>query len=286
MALEGQLILENLASDPTNGLNAGQVYFNTTENIIKYYNGTAWVKMGTSASTGTGTIPTSGLLIHLDAADANSYSGTGSSWNDLSGNGYNWNVDQASFVGTGIKHFNFGNGYRATRGSGSLSDVPIFSEVTIIAFTRVITSTANFRTFTRGSSSDHHIIISSGSNDIGSYDNDTGGLFKDSGYDVNQITNYSTDFNGWFLRLSVSSPYWGLSFNDDLSDTAQILHSSISLNNGFCVIGGYHNNSINTYQSSNAQSWGDFAAFLYYNRKISYAEQADIYNYYKNTLGI
>jgi hypothetical protein len=31
----------------------------------------------------------SGLVLCLDAADKNSYSGTGTTWTDLSGNGYN-----------------------------------------------------------------------------------------------------------------------------------------------------------------------------------------------------
>ena len=33
-----------------------------------------------------------GLVVHLDAADSNSYSGSGSSWNDISGNGNNFTL--------------------------------------------------------------------------------------------------------------------------------------------------------------------------------------------------
>ena len=32
---------------------------------------------------------TNGLVFHLDARDTNSYSGSGNTWNDLSGNSYN-----------------------------------------------------------------------------------------------------------------------------------------------------------------------------------------------------
>ena len=34
-------------------------------------------------------IVTDGLILHLDAADSNSYGGSGNTWYDISGNGYN-----------------------------------------------------------------------------------------------------------------------------------------------------------------------------------------------------
>jgi len=38
------------------------------------------------------TVVTDGLVLHLDAADSNSYSGTGNTWNDISGNNYHASV--------------------------------------------------------------------------------------------------------------------------------------------------------------------------------------------------
>jgi len=35
--------LENLASDPSSGVQAGDIIYNTTSNVFKYYNGSAWV---------------------------------------------------------------------------------------------------------------------------------------------------------------------------------------------------------------------------------------------------
>lgn len=286
MALKGKLNLENLASDPGSPV-AGQMYFNTTNNVLKYYDGSAWIEAAAGGGQ-AGIIPATNLYMWLDAANTDSYAGGGANvWYDLGKNAYNWNVDSASFVGTGIKHFNFGNGYRATR--SSLNDVPMGAEVTIVAFTRVITSTSTFRTFTRGANNDHQIIINSGQDAVGAYDNDNNGLFLSSGFNVTSLSNYNTLFNGWFLRMSQStSPHWRLSFNNDTSDSATIADSRAASNNGFCVIGGYHNNTAATYVApgSGAQSWGDFAVFLYYNRILSYEEQAAIYYYYKNTFGI
>ena len=49
---------------------------------------------------------TSGLVLHLDARDTNSYSGSGSVWSDLSGNNYNATISGATFNGNG-KYFYF-----------------------------------------------------------------------------------------------------------------------------------------------------------------------------------
>lgn len=39
--LKGSVVLENLSSDPT-GTVAGQMYFNTTSNNIRVYDGSSW----------------------------------------------------------------------------------------------------------------------------------------------------------------------------------------------------------------------------------------------------
>ena len=44
MALSGLLQLDNLASDPASPV-AGQMYFNTTVNKVKLYDGTQWIEL-------------------------------------------------------------------------------------------------------------------------------------------------------------------------------------------------------------------------------------------------
>lgn len=41
-------VIQNLASDPSSG-KAGQIYYNTTDNEYRYYNGTAWVSISADA---------------------------------------------------------------------------------------------------------------------------------------------------------------------------------------------------------------------------------------------
>ena len=49
---------------------------------------------------------TNGLVLHLDARDTNSYSGSGNTWSDLSGNNYNATISGATFNSNG-KYFYF-----------------------------------------------------------------------------------------------------------------------------------------------------------------------------------
>ena len=49
---------------------------------------------------------TSGLLLHLDAGNSSSYSGSGNTWNDLSSSGNNGTINGATFNSTN-KSFDF-----------------------------------------------------------------------------------------------------------------------------------------------------------------------------------
>ena len=52
-------------------------------------NGNILSSTSITGSTFSNSIITDGLIVHLDAGNKNSYSGSGATWTDLSGNGYN-----------------------------------------------------------------------------------------------------------------------------------------------------------------------------------------------------
>jgi hypothetical protein len=43
------VIVQNLGTNPT-GLGAGQIYYNTAANELRYYNGTSFVTLGTAGA--------------------------------------------------------------------------------------------------------------------------------------------------------------------------------------------------------------------------------------------
>lgn len=71
---------------------------------------------------------TNGLLAHFDASDSNSYPGSGSTWFDLSGNGYNASLSNTSYSSTngGVLNFN---------GSNSRGTIPYNSAFKFSSFT-------------------------------------------------------------------------------------------------------------------------------------------------------
>ena len=100
---------------------------------------TVTIAVATGASTNAGnlgnnaislsvpysTLATSGLVVHLDASDSSSYSGSGSTWTDISGSGTTYNAtlyNSPTYVSSGTKHFSFDGSNDYANMSRSVSD--------------------------------------------------------------------------------------------------------------------------------------------------------------------
>ena len=134
----------------------------------------------------------------------------------------------------------------------------------------------------RGWNADLQVIIESGANDLGMYNN-SGGYVSDN-FDVSTIPNYSTAFNCLFWRLSGSSPYYRFGYNNTLDAGVDITDSGAALKNGFGCIGAYHNGS--TDPNNSDQYWGKIAMVLYYNRALSDTEILQNYLCFRSRYGI
>lgn len=222
-------------------------------------------------------IVTNGLVLCLDAGNNKSYPGSGSTWYDLSGNNYHFTINSSAYaVSNGIKYMDFEGSYGSAKRvvNGVLTDVPNFTNGTIIVFSSIKNSTADWRTLTRGASNDHQVLIQTGTNNLGMYDNNAD-AFITGNFNITSIPNVYTKFNFLCFRLSQSSPYWQFQYNNDTT-IYSITNVNASFNNGFCVIGAWHQNSTNV--STNQQYWGKIAYFAYYNRQLSQTEIAQNYN--------
>jgi hypothetical protein len=232
-------------------------------------------------------VVTNGLVLALDAADRNSYPGSGTTWTDLSGNGYNFSVNASAYSTTGgIPHMNFEGSFGAAKRvvSGSLTDVPNFSNGTIMCFTTILNSTATWRTLTRGASSDHQVLIQTGANTLGMYDN-TSDTFIGSTFNITSLPNPYTQFNCLTWRLSQSSPYYQFQYNND-STVYSLTNANATFNNGFSVIGAYHNFSTGTAAANSSQYWGKVSVFLYYNRHLTATEIQQNFNSLRGRFGL
>lgn len=232
-------------------------------------------------------IVTNGLVLHLDAGNTASYPGSGTTWTDLSGSGYNFAVNASAYsTSGGIAHMNFEGSYGAAKRvvSGSLSDVPNFSNATIMCFSTILNSTGTWRTLLRGAANDHQVIVQSGANDLGMYDNEAAG-FLDSTFDIISLPNPYTQFNCLTWRLSQSSPYYQFQYNSD-STVYSITNANATFNNGFCVIGANHGALTGTSSADSSQYWGKVAVFLYYNRHLTNLEITQNYDALRSRFGL
>ena len=94
----------------------GMMRYNTSQTMLETYNGTSWAY--------SPPIITNGLALYLDAAEPASYSGTGSTWTDLSGNGNNCTLTNSptySSSNGGYLTFNGTNQYGTITNVSSLN---------------------------------------------------------------------------------------------------------------------------------------------------------------------
>ena len=222
-------------------------------------------------------VVTDGLVLLLDSNNLNSYDGNGSSWRNLSGYSYDFSINpNAHRTINGVKHMDFEGSYGAAQYiiNNSRSDVPSYSNATMQVFTSIKNSNATWRTLVRGSANDHPVIIQSGGNSLGMYDNDGSG-FIDTGFDITSLPNPYTQFNFLDFKLAQSSPYMKFKFNTD-SNIYQITNANATFHRGFHAIGKWFENQNNV--NNGSQWWGKIGVFLYYDRELNDSETIQNYN--------
>jgi hypothetical protein len=117
-------------------------------------------------------ITTQNLAIWIDANNSSSYSGTGTAITDLSGNGRTQNLALASQFTTlsGIKCFDCSSSGLGIAAASIGPTLPT-TGFTYIAWARMKSSSAAYRTLFRTSPNDHPILIQIGTNNLGMWDN-------------------------------------------------------------------------------------------------------------------
>jgi hypothetical protein len=133
-------------------------------------------------------IVTQNLAIWIDANDPASYSGTGTSVFDLSGNGQTQNLSSAGIytVLDGVKCFDCTTTGQIT--ANVIGPVLPTTGFTYIAWARMNTSNSTFRTLFRTSPNDHPLLTNINTDDLGMWDNN-GLNFVTANYDVSDLAD-------------------------------------------------------------------------------------------------
>ena len=201
---------------------------------------------------------TSNLLIYLDANNASSYSGSGTTVNDLSGNGYTHTLSNSNIYTdlSGVKCFNCSSvGQVIIANSGSIQ---IPTNFTYVTWTRVIASTAGYRTLLRcNGTGGHAIIINQATNTLGMWDNLPGNTgFNSSGYNMGSYGDVWAQF---------------ATVGDASGQTFYINGQQVGTSVSKSVSGLYHL-AWGNIQAANDQPWGYVANLFLYNTKLSLRE--------------
>ena len=204
---------------------------------------------------------TNGLVIYLDADKTSSYSGSGTTVNDLSGNGYTHTLSNSNLYTmlNGVKCFNCSTTGIVTANS---TTIQIPTNFTYISWARVRASTTGFRTLLRDYIGGHPIIINTGTNLLGMWDNATLTAFNSSGYDM---AAYGDVWAQW------------ATVGDASGQTFYINGQQVGSSTTKSVSGEYHYGWGNI-QGGLDQPWGYVANLELYNTKFT-AEQL-LQNYY------
>ena len=214
----------------------------------------------TPSPTPTPAIVTSGLIIELDAYDATSYPGTGTSVFNLRNVGtYTHTLTTAPYTELNtIKCFDCNGGVNTQiRVNGTGPTLPT-SGYTYITWARVKTSSAGYRTLFRTAPNDHPILVDVATDNLGFYDNDTPG-FYDSGYDVTPVEDV------WVQYTVVG---------DDVSSIFYINGTQVGT-----TAKGAGGNRHDYWGSIPGQPFGYVANMYYYDRKLSLSEITQQYNF-------
>jgi len=134
-------------------------------------------------------IITPNLAIWIDANDPASYSGSGTTITDLSGNGRTQNLSNAAAytVLNGVKCWDCSSTYNIR--AASVGPTLPTAGFTYITWARMIASTAGWRTLFRSSPDDHAILIEIGTNRLGMYDNGTNAFYPSGYNDVSGLAD-------------------------------------------------------------------------------------------------
>jgi hypothetical protein len=214
---------------------------------------------------GKGKIVTNGLVLSLDAADRNSYPGTGTTWSDVSGNNGNGTLVNGPT-------FNSNNGGSIVfDGSNDYVNLPgsrTFTTLTMIAWIRINGAQAtNWPMILMSNSSSPDITginLYFNTNNLGYHSGDRPSSFN---FNSNLVVPDQT----WCMVAYVQEPTQAVLYVNTNTATNALASTSVTLSALRIAIWNPAETGIRTFK-------GDVAIAMLYNRNLSSAEVLQNYN--------
>jgi len=203
----------------------------------------------------------SGLVLNLDAGVSSSYPGSGTTWTDLSGNGYTHTLTSAPFTTIdGVSCFD-------TSTTGYITDsgttFTFGASHTMIAWARPLADSqvGTWRTLWRTQPYDHPLLIQDATNLIGYYDNNSAGFVS---YGLNLGTLGLE--NKWTMFSLVASGGTTTLYINNGSSTGNVAYTASGMSHdAFGAAAG-------------SQQFGYISVAQLYNRALSAAEIQQNFN--------
>ena len=209
-------------------------------------------------------VVTDGLVVHLDAEDSNSYSGTGDTWKDISGNGHDFSVGGAVFSNTDFGHFNYNGQYSASNSNINLTFPNGYSVVILMKYNSFGGGSFNYN------NNPSYINFYNGNNSRLRWETKAGQAFYSQ-------TPLST--GSWYLLTgthqgATSDNQAGTAkiYINNTLDKSQSLQTNASMNSTM-ELGRYAGNFN-----------GAISAFLFYDKELSQEEVSKIYESFGNRI--
>ena len=216
-------------------------------------------------------IVTSNLAIWIDANNPASYSGSGTSIKDLSGNNRTQVIAASSQFASlnEVKYFDCSGSYAIA----AQTTVPTLSGTTgftYIAWASMIANNAGFRTLFRTSPNDHPLLINAGTNDLGMWDNSVS-TFYPCGFSVAGLANT-------WVQWAVTGDSSGQTFYVNGQNVGSVTAQTAA--------GNSHNITGNTGLSGGTQSFGYIANMLLYTTKLTQTQIQQNYTALRNRFNV
>jgi len=245
---------ETPTNTPTNTVTPTTTNTETPTNTVTPTN--TETPTNTPTVTPTPNIVLSGLIMQLDANKTDSYPGTGTTVFDLTGSYDNTLSGGATFTTlNGVKCFDCSTGNESIQVNGTGPSLPT-SGYTYVTWSRIIPSSSGWRSLLR-TNNELPILVQLGTDNLGLYDS----VFRDSGYDVTPIEDVWTQYA--VVGDSTSSIFY--------INGTQVGTVAYGAGGDIHVMWG--NNLLA------GQSFGYLANLYFYDRKLSFSEINQMYNF-------